>query len=646
MSLHLSRSFFFLIFLLFFQFSPFFNCYGSSNASLETVLSGARQKRLWKQRQWQTLLHYSSQGVFGGVESYIDSESFFLSPSGKTSPQLELLASLRSFYAQPEQGKENEHAQCLFPARFNWLQTRLDLTAAPQLSCTQQRKWLEQINVSGISLIFAESYLNNPASMFGHTFIRFNFRREDQSTDLLADTIGFAAQVDVGEKNILYGLKGLTGGFQGRFMLGPYSDQVQTYGYMENRDIWEYNLLFTGVELARMFDHLWELKNAKFDYYFLDENCSFHLLSLFEVARPSLLLTDNFFFWVLPVDTIKALAKHTGLIANVKYRPSPRTILETRATALSVAEIDSVKKLFDEREEMRSKSFMLDGVGKNAKVLDAAIDYAHYLYQKSSGQDQRVGKSGDLSMDALLARRSRLAEDSHIPAVKIPENRPDQSHGSKRFSMGVGLQEDDLYYQLAFRPVLHDLFDSSAGFIPGAAINILDTVIRLQPARSKVELESVSLVDITSLPAQSVFVKPYSWQVGLGFFREDYGDNGRALTGEMYAALGHNVSFADSALIYAFLKSTLYIQNNFEESLGVGIGPELGLFLKISENWKIGFQADAEKIFQSNQDYAYNLTHVQHVSLSDKYALRFEMNRERRFYKQVDTMNLNFLIYY
>ena len=53
------------------------------------------------------------------------------------------------------------------------------------------------------------------------------------------------------------------------------------------RDAWQVE------ETARMVEHVWELRQVRFDYYFFDENCSFRLLELLEVARPSLRLTDQ-----------------------------------------------------------------------------------------------------------------------------------------------------------------------------------------------------------------------------------------------------------------------------------------------------------------------------------------------------------------
>ncbi|NIQ11965.1 MAG: DUF4105 domain-containing protein, partial [candidate division Zixibacteria bacterium] len=65
---------------------------------------------------------------------------------------------------------------------------------------------------------------------------------------------------------------------------------------------------------ARMFMHVWELEKIYSHYFFFDENCAFQLLFLFDAARPSLRLVDQARPWVIPVDTIRLLAK-SGVIS-------------------------------------------------------------------------------------------------------------------------------------------------------------------------------------------------------------------------------------------------------------------------------------------------------------------------------------------
>ena len=110
---------------------------------------------------------------------------------------------------------------------------------------------------------------------------------------------------------------------------------MRTYGALENRDIYEYRLGLSASETRFLLKHVWELKRAFFDYFFIDENCSYQLLALLEVARPSLHLTGNVQPVVLPVETIRLVTTVPGLLQALTYRPSRRTALQKKTDSFS-----------------------------------------------------------------------------------------------------------------------------------------------------------------------------------------------------------------------------------------------------------------------------------------------------------------------
>lgn len=73
------------------------------------------------------------------------------------------------------------------------------------------------------------------------------------------------------------------------------------------RDIWEYRLNLNKEEVRNLMRHLWELQEIYSYYYFFNENCSYNLLFLLDVARPGNQLVQQFNHWVIPIDTIKAI---------------------------------------------------------------------------------------------------------------------------------------------------------------------------------------------------------------------------------------------------------------------------------------------------------------------------------------------------
>ena len=228
----------------------------------------ARQKKLANERVWHLLLKYDTR-LLGGMVSEADGMEFFNSPQGKTDPEAEVAATLASFFvplADVAEGKE--HPQCNFPARFKWLNRQLafDLDRLEIQPCDRLDRWMENLDPVGATLVFASYFLNNPASMFGHTLMRIDSRRTGSGNNLMNYGVNYAAATDT-ENSFLYALKGLTGAFQGRFAIFPYYTKVQEYNNWESRDLWEYELKFTEDQLNMMLLHLWELGGSYFDYY-------------------------------------------------------------------------------------------------------------------------------------------------------------------------------------------------------------------------------------------------------------------------------------------------------------------------------------------------------------------------------------------
>ncbi|TKB87313.1 MAG: DUF4105 domain-containing protein, partial [Nitrospira sp.] len=245
---------------------------------LTQLLQQARQARLADAREWHLLLHYRAN-LFGGYTSEQDDTGFFLAPEGKTDPQAELDATLRQFFSPELVGRSKQPAQCAFVARYAWLveQLRFDPIQLPPMPCERFERWIEEFHARSITLVFPSAFMNNPASMFGHTFLRIDQEGQTAQTRLLAYTINFAADVPPDE-GLAYPVRGIFGGYRGQFSTVPYYLKVQEYRDIENRDIWEYRLSFDDRQIRRLLMHAWELGNASFDYFFFKENCSYHLL--------------------------------------------------------------------------------------------------------------------------------------------------------------------------------------------------------------------------------------------------------------------------------------------------------------------------------------------------------------------------------
>ena len=184
-------------------------------------ISPQQQVTLSQTSGWQALLHYQRSDWDGRLESEVDSRDFFLAANGKYDAAAELDATLEAFQREPK-------TRCTFPARYQWLLEQNAITADTRATCTELNEWLSRMNAEGVTLIFPAAYLNNPSSMFGHTFLRIDQKGQDENNRLLAYTLNYAANFDETDGEIMYSYKGLTGGYPGVISVEPYYEKVKS----------------------------------------------------------------------------------------------------------------------------------------------------------------------------------------------------------------------------------------------------------------------------------------------------------------------------------------------------------------------------------------------------------------------------------
>src|SRR5690606_11454692 len=112
---------------------------------------------------------------------------------GKTNPLAELKATLASFGDGKNYGKTHHPAHCIFTGRYHILRNIFQIEKRPP--CPDFETWTKALDPKDISLIFASSYPNNPASIFGHAFLRINNKNNQgqSGSDLLDYGLNYAA---------------------------------------------------------------------------------------------------------------------------------------------------------------------------------------------------------------------------------------------------------------------------------------------------------------------------------------------------------------------------------------------------------------------------------------------------------------------
>ncbi len=472
------------------------------SSQAQKLIQKARSENLSKRRIWRLLLHYRASPF--RLESDASSPNFFLSPQGRRNPKKEMEADIQALFGSDL--KTREKTICQFPARYAWLKSKLMVQDA-SISCPAFETWKKKMTAPSITLVFASAYMGNPASLYGHTFLRLN-----NSSELMDPSISFAAQVNT-KNGFLFIVDGLFGVFPGYFSTLPYSLKVEQYNDFENRDLWEYQLNLDSAAISRLLNHLWELNEVDFPYYFFNKNCSYQLLALLEVADPKTHLITHWPLYTIPADTIRAVKK-AGLVKKETYEPAILTEIINLRNHLSSDEIKMIPK-FIASPKQTLKTLKNLPPKKQARLLDLAAEYLQY-------QTDYRKKNEDASRDVrhqILSARAALGISS--PPEKVPApTPPEEGHPSARISVGQSAGSTD-FTEFNWRPGLHDLLDSPKGYLPNSELAMVNLDMRRDLKTGRAYLHNLDLVHILSLSPQEPLIHKPSWNFSFGLKTAD-----------------------------------------------------------------------------------------------------------------------------
>lgn len=543
-------------------------------------------------------------------KSEIDDEKFFLAKDGKTNAKNELYATIEAFYN--ETTFDDNSTACRFPARYDWLKEKLQLKNLPEVMCSEYNKILKRLNPKSATMVFPSAHINSPASMFGHTFLRIN---SSYNSKLLSYAVNYAANADPDKTNgVVFAIKGLLGGYYGRYSLLPYYDKLKEYRDTEQRDIWEYDLNLSEEETLKMVKHIWELNGTNSYYYFFTENCSYNMLWLLEIARPSIDLKKYFTYQVIPLETVHAI-KQERLIDKRSYRASKRAILLKYEELLDEKYIHMPRDLVEGRIKLQNIVDNQD-IPKQQKqyILEASVEFLEYSFSRNS-----MDKNEYLELFHNITLQRAALGKGDILNIETPPN-PIESHRALRTTFGLGQRNGVNLEQLGVRVAYHDLEDSSYGFLRGTQIEFLNLL--LSHYQNNTELEKATIISISSIAQRSEFFDSFSWRTKLGWDR-DYLDDKT----DFMATVGYGYSWGSKlGYIYFLVDPLFYIQKKFTAGVGGTVGLSIDNYNKFLQtnleatqrfydNGKTQFLAKVSQSFRVSQNIQLKLNyeHIQRI---------------------------------
>ncbi len=442
----------------------------------------AERRKLYNHPLWLLLLEYE------GGESKIDDLEFFVSPRGKRDPKDELLTFIKVL-------QKNPLIACKYPARAYFLKKYLSLDV--NVRCKEVEEFLEEVKGNNLSIVFADSHINSPASMFGHTFLRI-YGRERDVTSYIVNYAAFTGETF----GPLYAFKGIFGFYKGYYTIAPYYMKIREYSAIEGRDLWEYDIDISEENLRMLKLHLFELKDTYAYYYFFQENCSTNVFYLLNFADPDNRLEVKT-FWVIPVDTLKVIVNR-GLVKGIRYEPSLLRRLNAMAKDMDEDDIGIIKRWAKDKVDLPE--------GKDAVFYEFASLYIRFLYYRGSVKRKDYRRK---FLEALRKRSKEKAKTSVNIEDAVP---PHLSHDSQRISVSYGYKGGG-YYQFSYRPAYHDLLDPIGGYRKNSEIVFSEFVFRYEETSRRLWLQRWKGIRIVSLEPVSKVVKPVSWKVDFGVER-------------------------------------------------------------------------------------------------------------------------------
>lgn len=573
-------------------------------------------------REWHTLMHYK-KNIFFLTESQADGAAFFFSEDGKYDPEAEMMASVKAFQDEAQEPGPR-HPQCAFPARYKYLKRIFDLKVN-DVECKDYQWWRANLPFHSVTIIFASYYANNPASIFGHTFMRINSSDKKSISDYGVD---FSALTDT-DHGLEFAIRGVIGGYMGQYNIKPYYMKMNEYIENENRDLWEYDLNLTADQIDRMIAHIWELqKNTYFDYFFFRENCSYQLLTLLEVANPDWNLSEEFDLETIPVDSIKVLTRTKGAISGVQYRPAFKKTVAHKLGDLSSTEHTLMRSVVSGEVSPSRVS--------SAKVLEGAI--AQLRYERF--EEKKFTPAQETRLKETLIQRAKVGGKVESTDVKdslpVEKLRPDLSHNSQKYSFAYGNNSAfGRFGELTLRAALHDLLDPDQGYPPNSQIEMSSWKFRSQRS-DNVYLEELKYAEAFSLFPVTKDEFQWSWRVAGKSYRVNDGTCGRCLSHHFRSGGGITTAlpFADINL-YTLL--SLQAEANRKFYRGYRLAPSLnaGAIWTISDAVKFkydfelnrdlnraGFMRQNRIIHEAGLSFSHNLVHELRLTGRSWFAIR------------------------
>ncbi len=465
-------------------------------------------------QRWLAINYYQPESTSKSrqYQSEIINADYFLAPQGQQNPEAELQTFLQIL--NDENGTETA---CRYPARLSWAYQYLaHQLQRPRPQCPEFEKSSNPSTIKEISLLFASGYFESPASAFGHILLKFA-PEANLFTDYFMDSsLNYGANTQGQDVGVRYIFNGLMGGYSASYQRNNAFLNTQNYTARQQRDVWEYPLKLNTTQRQFVIEHSYELKRARFTYYFLTDNCAHRIARMLELATHGQFKAAGKGPWLQPGQVVQALQQQGWLTS------------ETRHISLKAQARNAYQRLPRAEQRLMQKAMqgthkITDLTDQQLQLLNMLLDTEAASYANKAKQANKYTKLQQLRQEVLLARLARppLPVSERLPlnpAVSASATTPATAAAPAKLTVAQKFKESAGSTFLTYRAANHDLLDTPVVGQPPSKFIFGEVTGEI--GNNGAKLHSAVLLDIISLnpaPLPQVFGTERSWGLKVAY---------------------------------------------------------------------------------------------------------------------------------
>lgn len=432
--------------------------------------------------EWKKLLHFED-----GQKQVVSTE-FYISKAHQ--PQDEFNQFIRIL--KTDKAKE---LVCNFPARYKLIQKHFPSILKINLrECQSLNDFLRNIKGDKISLGLASEYFKAPSSAFGHLMLVIH---ENSKPSVSSSVIHYAAKTNPTDGFLSYTMKGLTGAYYGYYLKTNLFDKLNEYSKIEQRFIHYYELNLDPDQLHFLKLHLFELRKARFKYFFLNKNCAYRLGKIIDLSSDHI-YTPNNFIYTMPIEIPKSFSPIiTQATAELPYI----SISKQSTESLSKDDLKLFHKIIEGKDKLKK--------GSSTHLKKAVFYYYNYHFRKENSHLPNYKENMVFS----------ITEEKTTSKAFDPRNSPSPN----KFEVSKRWISKDQSFNLRYRPVLRDIETPARLNFYESEMNIAMIDLSYHDEK-KFKLDEFQLLNLKLLSDYSSLYKDISWALYLGVNRKNDND--------------------------------------------------------------------------------------------------------------------------